>query len=171
MLISAAYLTQGQGVPADIEQMVTAYGYALEDIPDQHLAECFRWAIKAKRDSYVVRTSEVLAQYDELKLELLRAPQDTAPALPSPAIERYHLDEWKRKHNLPAEWRMGEPYPQDSDLYATWSDTGFAVGQKPPGKREAIACGNCNDAGWLVDRRDPQKPIARPCPACREFPT
>lgn len=170
LLITQCYLTQGQGVPDDIELMVTAYGYALEDIPDKHLSECFRRAIKAKRDSYVVRASEVLTQYDELKTERLTQPvvDEQRPALQGPAPDRMTWDDFRGKHNLPPQWRPGQPYPPGSDLFGRDNEAADRRAAVLGGDvRGLFRCLRCRDAGWLVDRLDPKRPVRRACPSCK----
>jgi hypothetical protein len=119
-----------------------AFAYALEDIPTQHLRNCFVLAIRAQTDDFPLTAAAVNRQYEELKPDLLRkAQQQQPPALPS-GKGYITLSQFKERHNLPEEWQLGQPYPETSDLYNA----------PVPGKLEhdqpTYRCLKCLDAGW-----------------------
>lgn len=121
--LSDGYLAQGREIPADVGLMAHVYSEVLEDIPDRHLSDCFRRALKANRTAFVPTTGEVLAAWDILLGEL----RDKAAAhaeLEARKLQAGHGSmglmgerEFKARHNLPDDWHRGDPYPPESDLY------------------------------------------------------
>lgn len=133
--------------------------YALEDIPTHHLMECFKRAVKAKSDTYMVTCIEINMQWKEYHQELLRQAREL-PALPvasSGLPRRMTLTEWKALHNLPEHWALGDAYPPESDLHYK---------PVPPPIRPSYQCERCQDARWLVDRSIQQHPQRVKCPDC-----
>lgn len=144
MLISATSLAQAKTPPEgeDLEVIARSFEYALGHIPTQHLPVCFERAMRAKVDTYPLSAPEVNKQWLEYQQELLREGQAwTPPALPS-GKGTITLNQFKQRHNLPADWKLGDPYPESSDLYNA----------PLPGKLEheqpRYRCLRCMDAGW-----------------------
>lgn len=116
------YLAQHQNVPEGdaLQAEVKVWGYSLEDIPDAHLGECFRRAFAAKRDDYMLKAPAVLREWDAYREELVALAtlnRDHLLMLPAPASTPITLKAFRARHNLPADWELGQPYPPESDLY------------------------------------------------------
>lgn len=119
------YLSLGRELPDDIPLMAHVYSEVLEAVPDRYLEVCFKRALKANRTDYVPSTGAVHVQWDML-LEELRAIAREHARQEEAKMRAGHgspagmgLAKWKRKHNLPLEWKLGNPYPPESDLYGT----------------------------------------------------
>lgn len=147
-LITLLDLTQGR-TPFEggaLDTVARSWQMALEDIPTHHLEECFRRALKAKRDDFPLSAPAVNRAYDDYKPELLRqaqahaAEQERLLEAGHGSLDRMTLDEWKTRHNLPAEWKLGDPFPPESDLH------GKRVPM--PVQGPIITCELCYNDGW-----------------------
>lgn len=116
MLIVTAYSTQGHVPPeeVDLSTLEATWEYACGDIPTEHLDECFRRALRAKRNSYPLSAIEVNMAWVDYRLELrenrikaetmqhLRLASASALASqsgPARADERMTFTEWRRRHS------------------------------------------------------------------------
>lgn len=153
-LITILDLAQGR-TPFEggaLDTVARSWQMAIEDIPTHHLEECFKRALKAKRDDFPIAAPAVNKAYDEYKPELLRQAQENAATQDRllmsghGSLDRMTIEEWKSRHNLPATWKLGDPFPPESDLH-----------NKPlPQKTEVVyACQRCLDAGWTRIPFDP----------------
>ena len=96
--------------------------------------------------------------------ELQRDAQRPAHAQDRLLIEGYgslgymSIAEWKERHNLADAWKLGDPYPPESDL----------AGKPVPIKAEEYyRCHTCKDAHWV--KHYPEGPIDPKlirCPDC-----
>jgi hypothetical protein len=98
--------------------------------------------MRDKVDTYPLSATEVNRAWKDYEQELLRVGQEwTPPALPSGQLY-ITIDTFKERHNLPATWKLGDPYPETSDLYNA----------PLPGQLEheqpRYTCLLCKDAGW-----------------------
>ena len=127
--------------------LAVSFAYALENVPTRWLEESFRRAIQTKEDDFPITASSVNKAYNELLLEL-QAREQTQKAMREYKLKSgqggpglMSIDEFKARHNLPAAWKLGEPYPPESDLY------GKPV---PPSayQKHLFRCLKCKDAGW-----------------------
>lgn len=115
------------------------------DIPTHHLQECFIRAARAKLDDYPLTANAVNRAYQEMKPELLRQAQENAASQErllmsgKGSLDRMTLDEWKTRHNLPPAWKLGDPFPPESDLYNK---------DVPAPLVEGYACRKCKGSGW-----------------------
>lgn len=106
-----------------LEAVATSFAYALEDIPTHHLEEAFRRAIRAKVDDFPLTAAAVNRAYDDMLPELQERARANADNQYARLKEGYgslgnmSIVEFKARHNLPAAWQLGEPYPPESDLY------------------------------------------------------
>jgi hypothetical protein len=132
--------TPDKGNAADI--VAKAFDYALEGIPTNRLEESFTGAIRAQTDDFPLTAAAVNRFYEELKPELVRQGQQWQPPALPPGQFYITIDEFKRRHNLPPEWELGQTYPPDSDLHNA----------PLPGslehEQETFKCLKCKDAGW-----------------------
>jgi hypothetical protein len=162
----AIYISSlAQGKPSEtgqaLEAVAISFAYALEDIPTHHLEEAFRRAIQTKVDDFPLTAAAVNRAYQEMIPDLQRQAQDHAagtglpPLLVSGLAAGMNLQTWKERHNLPQDWRLGDPYPPECDLYDS-------IRLAP-----VYACLTCKDAGWVADWRPMQASKLIPCPACR----
>jgi hypothetical protein len=145
-----------------LHALATSFAYALESIPTHHLEECFRRAIQSNTSDWPLTAAAVLRSYQDLIPELQRQAQQHANAQERLLIEGHGslgymgLEEWKQKHNLPPAWRLGMPYPPESDL----------SGKPLPRKAvEYYNCAECKDARWLK-KYGKEGPFLVPCPKC-----
>lgn len=160
-----------QGKPPDSAEQQTAvamsFAYALEDIPTHHLEACFQRAIREQTDSFHLTAAAVNKVYDEMMPELQRKAQEHAAQADyllqsgQGSLGYTSLVEFKARHNLPASWRLGNPYPPESDLYNK---------PLPPMPEQTYRCSTCKDAG-LVKNYPPGPdgrlyPFVMPCPDC-----
>jgi len=106
------------------DAVAKSFAYALDDIPTHHLEEAFRRAIRAKVDDFPLTAAAVNRAYDDMLPELQARARSNAD-LQYGLLKEGHgslgymtLLEWKALHNLPAAWRLGDPIPPESDLYA-----------------------------------------------------
>lgn len=150
-LLSASYLAQHRTAPVgeDLDMLIDAFEMSLAQVPTEHLPMCFQMAMACKVDTFPLSAPEVNAQWQVWKdeeqwaaPERVDAPADI-PRLPEPRSYLLSLDEFRVKHNLPATWKLGDPYPEGSDLH-----------NKPvPGSlerdQERYYCFLCLDAGWV----------------------
>lgn len=72
LCIILAYKQANQAPPEGrgLELEIRVWGYSLEDIPTEYLAECLKRALRNKRDDYLLKTTGILNQWDALKVEL-----------------------------------------------------------------------------------------------------
>lgn len=133
-----------------------SWALALEDIPTHHLAECFKRALKAKRDDFPISAPAVNKAYDDYKIDLIKQAAEHAEAQERlliaghGSLDRMTVDEWKQRHNLPMEWNPFEGkalvIPPESDLYNK---------PLPTLPEDVIRCRRCKDAWWLRIPFDP----------------
>lgn len=143
--------------------MAEAYSIALEDIPTERLRACFVRAIRGRRDGFPPASGDVLTEWEGLREELRVQGQQHAEnellrlKAGHGSLGLMTLGEFKERHNLPATWKLGQPYPPESDLY-----------EKPLPPRDVPwgGCDRCADAGWLVNRDTPKHPVLTKCPDC-----
>jgi hypothetical protein len=146
---------------------VKVWEYALGDVPTHHLEECFRRAVRAKENGYMVLATEINQQYREMIPELQRqanaqaAQQDYLLRSGQGSLGYTSLAEFKTRHNLPPQWKLGDAYPPESDLYD---------GPVPPMPEAVHVCSTCKDARLVKDYPPGQEgrlhPYLRPCPDC-----
>lgn len=112
--IGWVYLAQHQHPPKEaraLESEVKVWGYSLEDIPDAHLAMCFRRAFKHKTDEFMLKAAAVNREWEALSEELvaLQTVNQDHPLMLSGPKKKYtrHAD-WKVRHK--------ERYPMGCDL-------------------------------------------------------
>ena len=141
--------------------------YALGGIPTHHLEECFRRAVRANDGKFMVLATQINQQYTDMLPELQRAAQANAQQQERLLMSGHgslgymSLEEWKARHNLPVEWRLGDPYPPESDLHGA---------PLPPVREEVYRCARCRDAVLL--KAYPPGPDGRlhpytvTCPEC-----
>lgn len=147
----------------ELDLLAKAYNYALEDVPTHHLEQCFKIALYNKRDNFPVSGIEMrlawLGYKDELRARAAEhaAEMERELMFGKGSLDYISLDEFKRRHNLPPQWRLGDAYPPESDLYSK---------PLPPREPEQFKCARCKDAGWLVDRTHRLKPKMVRCPSC-----
>lgn len=107
-------------------QMGEALSWArsLELIPTKHLGRIFKRATQMWDSDFPMTAGYVKRLYEEYKLEMAQEAQlPDNYALPAPEEADYDtqgrmsVTAWKELHNLPASWRMGDPYPEYSDLF------------------------------------------------------
>lgn len=107
----------------ELHALATSFAYALENIPTQHLAECFQRAIRNNTDDFLLTAGAVNREYAELIPELQelarRHSQEKEYQLKEGrgSLGDMTVVEWKERHNMPADWRLGQNYPPESDLY------------------------------------------------------
>jgi hypothetical protein len=143
-MINAVYLVQGRTPPEGpmLPLMAKTWEVAIGHIPTKHLEECFTRAIRAKTDNFPFSAPEVNRQWDELKQEILRnPPAENDTLLLTPATGYITIEQFKARHQLPAEWKLGDPYPAQSDLYQK-------PVPRPLHEQELVDCPRCKDAGW-----------------------
>jgi hypothetical protein len=148
----------------ELDLEVKVWEYALGDVPTHHLEECFRRAVRAKENGYMVLATEINIQYREMLPELQRQAQahaaQTDYLLQSGlgGLGYISLEEFKARHNLPAAWKWGIPYPPESDLYRA---------PVPPMPEQTYRCQTCRDARWVKDYpRGRIYPELVMCPDC-----
>jgi hypothetical protein len=168
-LITVAFRLGGRTLltGAELDLEVKVWEYALGDVPTHHLEECFRRAVRAKENGYMVLATEINQQYREMLPELQRQAQahsaQTDYLLQSGqgGLGYISLAEFRARHNLPASWKPGDPYPPESDLYDA------AV---PPQPEQVIGCWTCRDARLIKDYPPGPNgrlyPYIKPCPDC-----
>lgn len=129
----------------------TAWTFALGQIPTQHLEECFKRAISGWMSEYMMPAAAVNKAYHEMipelqeRAEVHGGMQEFLLRTGYGSMGYMTLIEWKERHNLPAAWKLGDPYPPESDLY------GKSLPSRQP---ENYRCSKCKDAGWLVQPYD-----------------
>jgi hypothetical protein len=136
----------------------------LDAIPTQHLDECFKRAMQHNTGDFLLTAGAVTKEYQDMLPELqgMASANANEQTLRLEAgygsLDRMGIDEWKTRHNLPAAWRLGEPYPPESDLH----------GVLPPAQVEEVwQCEMCRDARWVKHySHGPLRPELRPCPRC-----
>ena len=128
-----AYTSQGKLV--DVGRLTTdapSWAYALEQIPTKQLGRAFTRAIQSWSSDYPMGASYVKRVYDEMQKEhregygTLTDVTSVGEALrllsgryeEQPPKKPMSISEWKEKHGLPKEWKLGDPYPENSDLRA-----------------------------------------------------
>lgn len=96
---------------------------ALDEVPTKHIETLWQRAMKNKRDDFPLRSSQLLKEWDGLKEELREQAQAHANEQHA-LLKAGHgslgpiaLDDFKARHNLPGDWRLGDPYPPESDLH------------------------------------------------------
>lgn len=156
-----------QRVPEEgdaLEALATSFAFALEDIPSHHLRECFRRAIQTNTSDFPLTAAAVIRVWNDIMPEL-RAQAASASIAEEyrlksgqGSIEYMGLAEFKLRHNLPIEWRLGDAYPPESDLYQAGV---------PLQAEQAYRCERCKDARWVKDYPT-GRPFAKlePCPDC-----
>jgi hypothetical protein len=159
-LITVAFRLGGRQVPEgqELELEVKVWEYALGDVPTHHLEECFRRAIHAKTDSYMVLATEIRKQYQEMLPELAQQAREASDRL---ALQAGYDDadramgarEWKEKHNLPATWSPTDGYPPESDLYEHGPDDRLDEAEADIRAHPPKACGR--DGRWHVRSKMP----------------
>lgn len=128
--LNIAFTSQGfPPAEGQVEGEAPSWAYALAEVPLDWLEPAFAKATRDYRGTHTITAGHVKAALDALKQEVLEgsrkapgtepAPDPNARALPRPSgqVEYLTLDEWKRKHGLPADWKLGQPMPKESDLY------------------------------------------------------
>jgi hypothetical protein len=144
-MINAVYLVQGRTPPEGpmLPLMAKTWEVAIGHIPTKHLEECFTRAIRAKTDNFPFSAPEVNRQWEELQQELLRRrdENDGDVILLAPSMGYVTIQEFKARHSLPPEWKLGDPYPPESDLYQK-------PVPRPLHEQELVSCPRCKDAGW-----------------------
>lgn len=124
-----------------------SFAYALEDIPTHWLEEAFKRAIQNKTDDFPLTAAAVNKAYQDFLPELQAraathsAKQEHLLRSGRGSLGVMTLIEWKQRHNLPDEWKLGEPYPPESDLYG--KPVPLTAYQK-----HVFRCEKCKDAGW-----------------------
>jgi hypothetical protein len=147
-----------------LDALASSFAYVLDTLPTQHLEECFKRAMQHNTGDFLLTAGAVTKEYQDMLPELQRAAAQHAneQTLRLEAgygsLDRMGIDEWKTRHNLPAAWRLGEPYPPESDL----------CGAPVPRPAEVVwDCNTCHDARWVKDYSNgPLHPELRPCPRC-----
>jgi hypothetical protein len=143
-LIVNSELAMGRTPPEGnaLQVIEKSWEYAISSVPTHHLEECFRRALAAKRDTFPFAAPEVSRAWEELQQELLRQGYaHDVPALPSGGTGYISLAQFKERHSLPPEWKLGDPYPPESDLYQK-------PVPRPLHEEELVDCPRCKDAGW-----------------------
>lgn len=165
-LITVAFRLAGRMPPAgkELDLEVYVWEYALDDVPVHHLEECFRRAVKAKADTFILTATEIRQQYADMMPELAeqaREAEERNDLLLESGRANFgyiSLSTFKERHNLPAEWKLGDAYPPESDLYQS---------SPPPMPEQTWACQTCHDARWVKEYpRGPLYPKLMPCPYC-----
>jgi hypothetical protein len=151
-MIGLVYSAQGQKLPdgTQLQLDLKVWDYSLESIPTHHLEECCRRALRGKRNDFPLTAAAVNREWDTL-VEELRVQADQHAAQQDNLLKAGHGSlglmtqaEWKARHNLPAEWKLGDPFPPESDL----------CGKPVPVKREEVyTCRRCRGARWLNDNK------------------
>lgn len=122
MCVTLVYKANNQAPPDEtaMQLELKVWGYSLENVPDAHLAECFKRAFRAKRDDFMLKASAVLREWDLYREELVALAtvnREHILMLPPGTVTPIHLSAFKARHNLPEDWALGDPYPPESDLY------------------------------------------------------
>lgn len=117
------------------------WAFALEDVPTKYLTACFSRAIRAHTSKYPVMPSDLLTEFEEMRGEVvaglsvfadreigwanvaqqLEAGRGAGAGADEETgeVEYMTSDEWRKRHGLPPDWKVGTPYPPGSDLYGT----------------------------------------------------
>ena len=148
------------------EAIAMSFAYALDDIPTHHLSDCFQRAIRRQTDDFHLTAAAVKREYEDMLPELqqqAREAEDTnALRLESGRLNFGYISipAFKERHNLPPQWKLGDPYPPESDLY----------GKPPPPMPEQVyECQTCKGARLVKEYpRGPLYPKLIPCPYCGE---
>lgn len=98
-----------------------SWAFALEDIPTKRLGPAIAAAIRANKTSFQLTTGQVNKAYDDMLPELERlareqAAQNQPRRLAGPEPKYVSPADFRAKHNLPPDWKLGDPYPEGSDL-------------------------------------------------------
>lgn len=118
----------------EFEEETVSWSFALEDIPTQHLMEALTRGIRSHTGTLPYLASDPLREYEAMKEEMAQGvyearvqptPTDRGwvLALPPAPEDRARRDaymgmaEFREAHSLPADWKLGDEYPLDSDLY------------------------------------------------------
>ena len=120
--------------------------------------------MRAKENGYMVLATEINQQYREMLPELQRqahahaAQQEYLLQSGQGGLGYISAEEFMTRHNLPATWRPGQPYPPESDLYSA---------PVPPQPDAVYWCDTCKDAKLVKHYpRGRIYPELRPCPDC-----
>ena len=71
-IISTAHILAGRGQPEphDLDSLAMAYEYAVGGIPTELLEECFKRAVRNKRDNFPVSGTDINREYMDMQPEL-----------------------------------------------------------------------------------------------------
>lgn len=165
MIVTVGNLALQRPVPEgrDLEVIVKSFEYALGDVPTQHLEECFKRAMKAKRDTFPLASVELTTQYEAMKPELLDAAR-TREAVEaarrqteSRICQRCDGAHWLRTG--PSQYRQLVECP-DCDKPAQYAPSGFGERQCTLSDwrdRHLALCGEgCEDQGYSLAHRTPK---------------
>lgn len=123
MYVASLALGRAPDDGTDQAVIATSFAYALEDIPTCWLEEAFKLAIRNKRDDFMLAATAVNRAYDDMLPEIQRMAEIRANGgrrllgSGEPEQEEMGPRVWKARHNLPEDWRPGDPYPPESDLH------------------------------------------------------
>ncbi len=122
--LSISILASGRQVEREqFKAEVTAWSLALQRIPVHHLEECFKRAITGWTSDFMMPAAAVNKAYQEYIPELQKRAQEHTVGWERQlragdgSLGYMSLVEWKTRHNLPVAWRLGDPYPPESDLH------------------------------------------------------
>lgn len=125
----------------ELRAKLEQWDFALNDVPTRYLGLSFERAIRSHTSQGPFTPAEVIREYGVVQQELrqgtlsqgtldavnagidwlkLNPPEGAVPPKREGYIATgpyYSLTDWKVLHNLPHDWKLGDPYPKESDLY------------------------------------------------------